>query len=83
MIEKFRAAYNVPKENELIETKNRSKGPMGGFDSWEHEEKDAAGNLIARYESWHSVAPNLKIESGFRKYSPTGDLLDEKKNLKL
>ena len=83
MIEKFKAAYNIPKGNELTEIKGKSKGPMGGFDSWEHEEKDPEGNLIARYESWHNITPALKRETGFRKYSPMGDLLEENNELKL
>ena len=56
---------------------------MGAMESWEHEEKDAEGNLIASYNSWHNVTPNLKSDSGFRKYSPDGALLYERNKLEI
>jgi hypothetical protein len=83
MIEKFRNAFQIPEENELIETKSKSRGPMGALESWEHEEKAPEGHLIAKYESWHNTTPNLKTESGFRKYSPSGELITENKDLSL
>jgi len=83
MTERFRQIFGIPEENQLIEIKSKSRGPMGAMESWEHEEKDAEGNLIASYNSWHNVTPNLKSDSGFRKYSPDGALLYERNKLEI
>lgn len=83
MIEKFRTIFEIPEENELVEIEAKSRGLMGALESWKHEENDAEGNLVAIYESWHNVTPNLKSNSGFRKYFPTGELLSEANELKL
>jgi len=83
MIEKFRIAFSIPEDHDLIEIKTRAKGPGEAFDSWWHEEKDSAGHVIARYESWHNTTPSLNAKSGFKKYSTAGVLVSEKNQINI
>jgi len=48
---KFRAAFQIPVDHTLKETSFRSKS-SSQYESWKHEEYDASGELVARYESW-------------------------------
>jgi hypothetical protein len=52
-------------------------------DDWKHEEYDAQGNLVARYESWDYMRPREPHSAGWRKYDPAGALVEEHKELPL
>jgi|KBSSwiStaDraftv2_1062776.scaffolds.fasta_scaffold2338277_1 hypothetical protein len=54
-------------------------------DDWRHEEYNADGELIARYESWHYLRPNKSPAnfSGWLKYSSDGTLLEKHDDLPL
>ena len=60
---------------------------LGTFDDdWKHEEYDAGGNLVARYESWDYIRTGKTHpthEAGWRKYSPDGALLEKHEDLPL
>jgi hypothetical protein len=78
----FEQVFDIPEGHTLKETSFRRKGTLAQDEFWKHEEYDAAGNLVARYESWSctSIKPPFRTQSGFRKYSPSGSLLLEKGN---
>lgn len=52
-------------------------------DDWTHEEYNASGELVARYESWDYQPPGGTHSSGWRKYDPDGTLLESYKELPL
>jgi hypothetical protein len=52
-------------------------------DDWKHEERDAQGELVARYESWDYMAPRQPHILGWLKFSPDGRLLEEHDELPL
>ena len=69
----FEKAFGVPADHTLKQIRYKSKGFLAMFESWTHEEYDAAGNLVARYESWHNTDPKRgKTESGYVKYDSGG-----------
>jgi len=77
----FESVFGIPADHTLkmVEVRNRA-----GDDSWKHEEYDASGKLLARYESWHNLSiGKARAASGWRKLSPTGRLLAEEDNLRI
>jgi hypothetical protein len=44
---------------------------------WEHEERDSAGALVARYETWLGF-DSSGTGTGTAKYGPEGSLLEQK-----
>lgn len=67
----FEKIFGIPVSHTLKQTNYRGKGPVANNESWEHEEYDATGNLVAKYSSWHNTEVyNLsgKTNSGWKKY---------------
>ncbi len=67
----FTQIYAIPREHSLILLRHSGDGDTRP-EEWHHEERDAGGRLVARYESWEDLAQRV---SGYRKYDPTGRLL--------
>jgi hypothetical protein len=67
----FTQIFAVPREHSLILLKHSGRG-AAKREEWLHEERDAAGRLVARYESWEDLS---RRSSGYRKYDPGGRLL--------
>ncbi|MFT8246858.1 hypothetical protein [Roseomonas sp. BN140053] len=44
--------FALPPGHTLREVAHRFGGPAGGEGAWIVEQRDAAGNLVARFESW-------------------------------
>lgn len=67
----FIQIYAIPGEHSLILLRHSGDGARR-MEEWHHEERDADGRLVARYESWEDVS---RRSSGYRKYDPAGQLL--------
>jgi hypothetical protein len=65
----FTQIFAVPREHSLTLLKY-SGCRAAKREEWLHEERDGAGRLVARYESWEDLS-----SSGYRKYDPSGQLL--------
>lgn len=76
----FEEIFKIPKAHTLKKVREKLKT---FDDDWTHEEYDAEGHLIARYESWDSRAPRTEHSSGWRKLSVDGTLLEEHDDLSL
>lgn len=67
----FSEIYAVPGDHSLVLLRH-SGDAARRKEEWHHEERDAVGRLVARYESWEDAASR---SSGYRKYDPAGRLL--------
>lgn len=67
----FVQIYAIPREHSLVLLRHSDHGDMRQ-EEWHHEERDADGCLVARYESWEDLSRRI---SGYRKYDPAGRLL--------
>lgn len=79
----FEQVFKIPGNHTLVEIELAVKGATAPSDLWLHEEYDSFGNLVAKYASWKfaSLKPIFKSQSGFKKYSPFGQLLTESAEL--
>jgi hypothetical protein len=73
----FEAVFHIPSTHSLLVVRSRSRGGFQGGVYWEHEEYDAKGALIARYESFSESDHAGVRRSGWRKYDPMGGLIEE------
>jgi hypothetical protein len=74
----FEALFHVPAAHRLIALRSRSRAGIGAATSWDHEEYDALGRLVARYQSFdESDARTGARRSGWRKYDLVGRLVAE------
>ena len=75
----FEKVFGIPADHTLSQKSFRQKGALAQDDHWEHEEVDAEGNVIARYMGWActSIKPPFKTTTGYRKYDPHGNLINE------
>lgn len=72
----FEAIFRVPPAHSLIAVRSRSRAGMLAGTFWNHEEYDAAGRLVARYESFEeSGLLGRDRQGGWRKYDPDGRLV--------
>ena len=76
----FEEIFKIPLDHTLKKTRERLKTLD---DNWKHEEFDAQGQLVARYESWDYLTPGVSHNSGWRKVSPDGAVLEEHNDLPL
>jgi hypothetical protein len=67
---RFEAVFQVPVQHELVPVRSRSCGGKISRTFWEHEEYDASGRLVARYESFEESGASGQTASGWRKYDP-------------
>ena len=74
----FEAIFRIPATHRLIAVRSRSRAGIVAGTFWDHEEYDAAGRLVARYESFEETSSHSKISrSGWRKYDIVGRLIAE------
>ncbi len=74
----FETLYHVPATHRLVPVRSRSRGGRHPATYWEHEEYDALGRLIARYQSFAESTPKIGIpRSGWRKYDDGGSVIDQ------
>jgi hypothetical protein len=73
----FEAIFGVPPSHRLEQVRSRARAGAVDATFWAHEEYDASGRLVARYESFReSDVRTGALRSGWRKYAPTGVLLE-------
>jgi len=72
---KFEEIFRVPPVHRLRQTSFHSGGG-GQYDKWTHEELDATGRLVARYESWaHTTYTGSPTDEGWKKFVLNGPLV--------
>jgi hypothetical protein len=77
-IPNFEAIFGVPADHRLEQVRSRSRGGVLGGTFWDHQEYDADGRLVARYESYREVeADSGASRSGWVKYDADGWAVDE------
>ena len=74
----FEAVFSVPAMHRLVAVRSRSRAGVVAGTFWDHEEYDADGRLVARYESFEeSDAQGRVRRSGWRKYDLDRGLIAE------
>jgi hypothetical protein len=74
----FEAIFRISAEHRLVQVRSRSRAGILAGTFWDHEEYDAVGRLIARYESFEEMNPcSNDRRSGWRKYDIIGRLVAE------
>jgi hypothetical protein len=72
----FEAIFQVPGTHRLVAVRSRSRAGIAAGTFWDHEEYDAGGRLVARYESFEEHDPRGEASrSGWRKYDIVGRLV--------
>jgi hypothetical protein len=72
----FEAIFEIPEDHQLIQVRSKRRGGLLSAEYWGHDEYDANGRLVARYESfeeWNTETGASR--SGWHKYDETGQLL--------
>jgi hypothetical protein len=59
--------------------RSRSRGGLSSRMSWEHEEYDAMGQLVARFESFEASGPHGEPGRGWRRFNPHGQEIAEER----
>ncbi|MFH6782998.1 MULTISPECIES: hypothetical protein [Methylobacterium] len=71
----FETIFRIPVEHQLVIRGSRSRGaPMDGV-RWYHDEFDAAGTLVARYETYDETDAACGARCGWRRYDAAGRLV--------
>ncbi|GJD62506.1 hypothetical protein [Methylobacterium frigidaeris] len=71
----FETIFRTPVEHRLVIRGSRSRGaPLDGV-RWYHDEFDAAGALVARYETFDETDESGEERCGWRRYDAGGRLL--------
>jgi hypothetical protein len=74
----FEAIFAVPSTHRLLVVRSRSRAGIVAGTFWDHEEYDALGRLVGRYQSFDERDPRSGIRrSGWRKYDLVGRLVAE------
>ena len=74
----FEAIFRVSAAHRLVQVRSRSRAGILSGTFWDHEEYDAAGRLVARYQSFEERDPHGgNRRSGWRKYDTIGRLVAE------
>ena len=71
----FEVLFEIPPHHRLVQVRSRSRGGLVSGTYWEHEEYDAGGRLVARFESFVEAGPDGHRESGWSKYDPSERLV--------
>ena len=73
----FEARFEIAAGHRLVLIRSRIRGGSARGEFWEHEELDARGALVARYESFTEVDPVTgAASSGWYRYDGDGFLID-------
>lgn len=75
----FSSWFDVADDHSLRQVSWKRFGRMDADERWIHEELDARGVVVARYESWSYVDSERK--AGWRKFSSEGKLIEEHDSL--
>ncbi|WP_245291010.1 hypothetical protein [Methylobacterium aquaticum] len=71
----FETIFRIPVEHRLVIRGSRSRGaPLDGV-RWYHDEFDAAGILVARYETYDETDEAGQGRCGWRRYDAAGRLV--------
>ncbi|QRE73864.1 hypothetical protein [Methylobacterium aquaticum] len=71
----FETIFRTPVEHRLVIRGSRSRGaPLDGV-RWYHDEFDAAGTLVARYETYDETDEAGQERCGWRRFDGAGRLL--------
>jgi hypothetical protein len=74
----FEAIFRISPTHRLVAVRSRSRAGRVAGTFWDHEEYDALGRLVARYESFEETSPQGHgRRSGWRKYDIVGRLIAE------
>lgn len=77
---RFKRIFGIQEGHTLREV----QAHLGNYnDDWTHEEFNAQGKLVARYESWDHLSPGQPHITDWRKISPDGTLVEEHHDLPL
>jgi hypothetical protein len=77
-IPNFEAIFGVAADHRLEQVRSRSRGGALRGTFWTHEEYDADGRLVARYESFREFdAAAGTSRNGWVKYDADGWVVDE------
>ena len=71
----FEAVFGIPAAHRLLAVRSRSRGGHVAGIYWEHEEYDASGIRVARYESFEETTAGGGRRCGWRKFDPAGNLV--------
>ena len=74
-VPKFEVVFAIPATHRLLAVRSRSRGGATAGNYWEHEEYDAAGMRVARYESFDETTLSGERRSGWRKFDSGGQLV--------
>ena len=73
----FEATFGIPAEHQLVLVRSRIRGGSARNESWEHEEFNARGALVARYQSFTELDPATgRMQSGWYRYDADGFMID-------
>jgi hypothetical protein len=65
----FEATFAIPPEHRLELIRSRIRGGLLRGEYWEHQELDAPGEMVVRYESFTETDPKTgAIHSGWYRY---------------
>ena len=77
----FEAIFQMPTTHQLVLVRSRSRGcPLAAI-SWEHDEYDMLGRLVARYRSFEKVSPTGETQRGWCRFDCHGHIMGEDDDL--
>lgn len=77
----FEAVFQIPATHQLVLVRSRSRGcPLAAI-SWEHDEYDMLGRLVARYRSFEKVSPTGETQRGWCRFDCHGHIMGEDDDL--
>ncbi|WP_245447634.1 hypothetical protein [Methylobacterium sp. 17Sr1-1] len=71
----FETIFRIPVEHRLVIRGSRSRGAPTDGVCWYHDEFDAAGTLVARYETYDEIDDDGRARCGWRRYDAAGRLV--------
>ena len=81
-VPRFEVIFQVPATHRLLAVRSRSRGGLIRGVYWEHEEYDAGGRLVARYESFEEISATGERQSGWSKFDCAGQLVSKGTDLR-
>jgi hypothetical protein len=80
----FEGIFAIDVAHRLVLIRSRSRAGVVAGQFWTHNEYDAYGRLVARYESFEELNPATRSRrSGWSKYDQDGRLLESRDSLDL